>query len=241
MKLSKAFIALAISLVFVSCKDNENVNPIIDTFDPDYRAEINPADFTHIIDNPYLSFLEGATFTYTGQTEDGTERTEIEVLNETKVVMGVTCTIVRDIVYLNNVIIEDTRDWYAQDKEGNVWYFGEDVDNYENGVIVNNDGAWEAGVDGAKPGFVMLAYPAPGLLYRQEYYKGNAEDRAEIVSIDETVTIGIGTFTQCIKIRETTPLEADVLEFKYYAPGIGVIKVENATDLETEELTAYND
>jgi hypothetical protein len=106
-------------------------------------------------------------------------------------------------------------------------------------VIVDNGGSWEAGVNGAEPGFVMLAYPAPGLLYRQEYYKGEAEDRAEIVRVDETVTIGLGTFTNCLKIRETTPLEPDVLEFKYYAPGIGVIKVENATDLETEELTAY--
>jgi len=236
LKFSMAIAIMA--CIGASCSE-ESVEPsVIDTFDTDYSVSINPSNFTEIITNPYLPFTVGSTFTYTGETEEGTERIQIEVLAETKVVMGVTCTVVRDIVYLNDEIIEDTHDWFAQDEDGNVWYFGEEVDNYENGVVDNNDGAWEAGINGALPGIAMLANPVIGLLYRQEYFKGEAEDRAEVISFNETVTTPAGTFTGCLKIRETTPLEPEVEEYKFYALGIGVV-LESKED-EKAEIIQYD-
>lgn len=223
-----------------SCND-EDVIPFNDTFDPDYNVLINPDNFVNTIDNSFLPLIAGSTFTYIGETEDGIERVEIEVLTETKIVSGITCTVVLDRAYLNNELIEETYDWFAQDIHGNVWYFGEYVDNYINGVVANHDGSWETGVDGAEPGFVMLGNPLIGLHYRQEFYRGEAEDRGEVVSTNETVTVAAGTFTNCIKIRETNALDPDFLEFKYYAPGVGQVKVEVIDEpVEIEELTAFD-
>jgi hypothetical protein len=128
---------------------------------------------------------------------------------------------VRDRVWLDGELIEDTDDWYAQDKDGNVWYFGEDVKNYENGVLVDRSGSWEAGVDGAKAGVVMWAQPEVGSIYYQEYYQGQAEDIGEVVSDNETVDVPYGTMSGCLQTEDTTPLEPDVLEYKYYCPGVG--------------------
>ncbi len=231
---------IVLSFLKTGCS-KEGVSPFKDTLNPDYMAVIDPADFTDIVDNSFSPFTVGSTFTYIGEKEEGTERIEIEVLDETKIILGIKCTVVRDRAFLNEMIIEDTFDWFAQDKDGNVWYFGEQVDNYVNGVIDNHDGSWEAGVDGAEPGFLMLGQPVPGLHYRQEFYKGIAEDRGEVVSKNATVSVKAGTFTGCIKIRETNALEPDFLEFKYYAPGVGLIKVEAIDDpVEVEELVSYN-
>ena len=120
-------------------------------------------------------------------------------------------------------MIEDTYDWYAQDQDGNVWYLGEDVKDYEDGQVVSTAGSWEAGVDGAQPGIIMQAQPRVGLTYQQEYYEGEAEDAAEILSVDERVTIPYGTFDQVLKTRDFTPLEPDVEEEKYYAQGVGSV------------------
>ena len=134
-----------------------------------YQPEIDPADFVDVINNPYFPITPGAKYIYEGETEDGLERIEVEILAETRDVMGVTTTVIRDTVYLDGELIEDTFDWYAQDKEGNVWYFGEDSKEYENGAVVNTKGSWEAGVDGAQPGLIMPANPQVGQTYRQEY------------------------------------------------------------------------
>jgi hypothetical protein len=144
--------------------------------------------------------------------------------------------VVHDVVSINSQVIEDTYDWYAQDTAGNVWYFGEDTKEYENGVLVSTEGSWEAGVDGAKPGIVMYAIqPALGLPYRQEYYVCEAEDMAEVVSLSEAVVVQYGNFNDCLKTREFTPLEPDVNEYKYYAQGIGmVLEVDVASGARTE-------
>ena len=140
--------------------------------------------------------------------------------------MGITATVVHDTVYLNGEMIEDTHDWYAQDKVGNVWYLGEDVSNYENGTLVDKAGSWEAGVDGALPGVLMYADPAAhlGEIYRQEYYQGMAEDMAELLSVKEIVTVPYGSFDNVVKTKDYAPLEPDLLENKFYAQGIGVVK-----------------
>lgn len=187
---------------------------------------LNPNDFVAVIDNPYMPLVPGTTRIYEGETEEGTEHIAVTVLDETKVVMGVTVTVVRDTVTLDGELIEDTYDWFAQDKVGNVWYFGEEVDNYENGVLTDHNGAWEAGVNGAQPGIVMFANPAEHIseAYHQEYYAGEAEDMGEVISLNETITVPFGTFTDVLQTKDWTPLEPGVLEHKFYAPGVGVIK-----------------
>ena len=197
-----------------------------------YSVNINPADFVAVVDNPYFPHIPGSKFVYEGQTRDGLERVEIIVLEETKVVMGVTTTIMRDTVYLDGQIKEDTYDWLAQDKEGNVWYFGEDVNDYENGVVTSKAGSWEAGVDGALPGIVMFGDPAAhvGETYLQEYYAGQAEDTADVLSAGQSLEIPFGSFENVVQTYDYTPLNPDSQEHKFYAEGIGQIK---SIDLKT--------
>jgi hypothetical protein len=224
------------SLFIAGCETIQNIltdagdepmtdKPLIDPseFDQEYPGPVNPADFVAGVDHPYWPLTPGVTLIYEGESEDGPERIVVEVLEETKMILGVACTIVRDRVFLEGELIEDTFDWYAQDKEGNVWYFGEDVQNFENGVFVDSDGAWESGVDGATPGIIMKADPEAGDQYRQEFWAGEAEDMAEFLSHNESVTVPAGTFDNCWKIMEWTPLEPDIVAHKFYAPGIGSV------------------
>jgi hypothetical protein len=154
---------------------------------------------------------------------------EDTVLQETKRVMGVECVVLRDRVWLNGELIEDTVDWHAQDKEGNVWYFGEYTKEIENGEVVSTEGSFEAGKKGALPGIIMPADPKVGDSYRQEYYKGEAEDMAEVISLDgaalnEAVSTPYDSFSEDILVtKDWNPLEPNILEHKYYAPGIGLI------------------
>jgi len=190
------------------------------TPDPTYNPSINPGDFVAGVDNPLFPLVPGMKYVYHG----GGETTEVTVTDGTKQILGVTSIVVRDVVSVGGEIIEDTYDWYAQDKEGNVWYFGEDTKEYKDGQLVSTEGSWEAGVDGAKPGIVMhRTQPATGVPYRQEYYACKAEDMAEIVSLNESVTVSYGSFDNCLQTREFTPLEPGVSEYKYYAPGVGLV------------------
>jgi len=142
--------------------------------------------------------------------------------------MGVTVTVVRDTVWEDGVLVEDTYDWFAQDKEGNIWYFGEEVNNYVNGQLANTHGAWEAGVEGALPGIVMPAEPQVGDAYRQEFWQGEAEDMGQILSLTATVEIGYGTFENCIQTKDWNPLEPSVVEHKFYCKEIGNVVLERA-------------
>lgn len=189
-----------------------------------YNPIIDPADFVMEIDNPYFPLKPGTTFIYQGETEEGIQRNEVVVTNQTKTILGVLTTVVWDRVWdEDDELVEETYDWYAQDKDGNVWYFGEDSKEYESGVVVSTAGSWEAGVDGAKPGIIMEADPQIGNSYRQEYYEGKAEDMAEVLSLSETASVPYGSFTDCLKTKEWTPLEPDVVAHKYYAPDVGFI------------------
>ena len=144
----------------------------------------------------------------------------------------------RDRVFLDDVLIEDTYDWHAQDDAGNVWYMGEEVTNYEydeNGNLIGTDstGAWEAGKDVAgvgtiaEPGIVMKAKLLPGDSYRQEFYRGEAEDMGTIVALNVPITLSNGLTYSCLQTRDWTPLDPTADEYKYYAPGIGKIREEN--------------
>jgi len=199
-------------------EDNDSQRP-----DEPYLPTIDPAKFTNIVDNEFFPLTPGKKTVYEGTTDAGLEHIEVLVLDETKVVMGVTCVVVRDTVSVDGAVTEDTYDWYAQDDEGNVWYMGEDSKEYEGGEVVSTAGSWEAGVDGALPGIVMVADPQVGVSYRQEYYAGEAEDMALVVSLTESATVPYGSFQNLLMTSEWNPLEPGVVEHKYYAEGIGVV------------------
>ncbi len=216
---------------------------------PDTVPHFDAADFTSPaqIDNVYFPQIPGTTRTYQVETEDGTERIVVEVLDDTRVVMGITCRVVRDRVFLDDVLIEDTHDWFAQDDDGNVWYMGEEVDNYnydDAGSLIDttHEGSWEAGLDVAGlgiiawPGYAMKASPVPGDVYHQEYYASEAEDMGEVVALDVPVMLGDGVTYTCLQTRDFTPLEPDVSEYKYYAPDIGVVLEELIDGDERVEL-----
>jgi uncharacterized protein YuzE len=196
------------------------------------HKKFDPCDFSNeeIIDNPYLTFTPGTTFTYESETEEGTEEDIVVVTDETKEILGVTARVVRDTVSLDGELIEDTFDWFAQDKEGNVWYLGEDTKEYENGEVVSTEGSWEAGVDGAEAGIIMLADPQVGDTYRQEWYPGVAEDAAEVISLNEEVTVPYGTFTNCLQTREFSTLDPELNEYKFYCPDVGGVTLEEVID-----------
>jgi hypothetical protein len=186
-----------------------------------YDPVIDPSNFVAQIDNPDFPLTPGTTFIYAGQTTEGFEHDEFAVTHNTKVILGVTCVEVHDTVTLDGELTEDTLDWFAQDRDGNVWYFGENTHELEDGLITTIEGTFTAGVNGDKPGIIMKAHPAIGDFYRQEFSLENAEDFAETVSLTESVTVPAGSFTNCLKSKETTPLETDLLEYKFYAPGVG--------------------
>jgi hypothetical protein len=182
-----------------------------------YSPHIDPAHFTTKIDNEYFPMKPGTTFIYEGKGE----RDEMSVTHQTKKVMGVECVVVDDRAWEDGKLIEQTYDWFAQDKEGNVWYFGEDTKEYENGKVTSTTGSWEAGVDGAKPGIIMQADPKVGDSYRQEYYPGEAMDMARVLSIDASVTVPYGSFDDVLETKEWTPLQPGFFEKKYYVRGVG--------------------
>jgi hypothetical protein len=196
---------------------------------------IDPADFSTAIDNLYLPLHRGASFVFEGSSTEGPTRVTVTVLFDTKVVMGVECRVVLDETRVGDELRESTRDWYAQDSKGNVWYFGEDTKEYKDGKVASTAGSWEAGVDGAEPGIVMEAEPKVGDTYRQEYRAGEAEDTAEVLQVDASVDVPYSSFSQVVRIKEWTPLEPGVVEEKYYAPGLGLVlakQVEGGSDWE---------
>lgn len=189
-----------------------------------YDPVIDPAKFVPTITNPYTPLQAGRFWVYEKQTEAGLEQIRIEVLPETRVIAGVTVTVVHDLVTLNDVVIEDTLDWVAQDVNGDVWYLGEIVKNFEDGQLANLNGSFETGKDSAKPGFWMRGKPKVGEVYRQEFALGNAEDVVEVMSLDAqdtTVPFSANATGPILKTRDTTPLSPGAVEFKYYVPGVG--------------------
>ncbi|MCA9637786.1 MAG: hypothetical protein KC420_17285 [Myxococcales bacterium] len=210
--------SLALSLA-LACAHDDGPPPRL----PDVAA----ATFVDGVDNPYFPLPVGARWVYEAKGEDGTERIEVSVLPETRVVNGVTAVVVRDTVTVNGEVVEDTWDWYAQDSEGNVWYLGEDTCEFEAGECVSKAGAWEWGKEGALPGLVMPAHPAvDGDRYYQEFKEGEAEDAGEVVAVGLSVTVPAGTYSDCIKTHDTSTLDRDLDEHKYYCAGVGVVKVE---------------
>jgi hypothetical protein len=186
---------------------------------------LDPADFTTTIDNRYWPMAPGSRWIYREDGENGRkQRVTVTVLHRTKkVAAGVRARVVHDVVTQGSRLIEETYDWYAQDAEGNVWYLGEDTTEHSESEGTTKEGSWEAGVHGAQAGVIMPARPRPGLRYRQEYYAGHAEDRAEIASLHGRAKVPYGRFGDVLVTRDTNPLKPGAFEHKYYAAGIGPV------------------
>ena len=187
-------------------------------------ANLDPADFTDRIDHPYWPMQPGTAWVYSERDLEGSkQRVVVTVTEQTKEISGIRARVVHDVVTEDGAVLEDTNDWYAQDKDGNLWYLGEDTKEYEDGKVASTAGSWQAGVDGAEPGLILPAKPSVGMSYRQEYYKGEAEDSAEVLSLDEWTEVPAGSYKQLLMTKEFTPLEPDVLEDKFYAQGVGPV------------------
>jgi len=225
----------ALSWVIAGCGDDSGPSG------PAYEPVI-PTAWAPSVQNPYFQLVPGtrAVFLSTNPAPAAAaESTVVEVLAETRVVGGVTATVVRDRVFEDGELAEDTEDWFAQDSDGNVWYLGEYSQEIENGQVVSTEGSWEWGVDEALPGIIMWADPAAhiGEEYRQEFYEDEAEDWGKVVALDQTVEVPFGTFNNCVQIEEWDGLDEGPHEVKYYAPQVGVVlEVEGGGRLELVDL-----
>jgi hypothetical protein len=204
-------------------------------------VELDPGDFVPTIDNTYWPMAPGSRWVFREVDADGSrQRVEVTVTNQTKTILGIPATVVHDRVTEDGELVEDTDDWYAQDKWGGLWYLGEDTTEYENGKPAGKQGSWEAGVDGAQPGLIIPPRPEVGLSYRQEFYAGEAEDRGRILSLDELVDVPFGSYDEVLMTRDWTPLEPDVLEHKFYAKGVGpVLALGLSGGVSREELIRF--
>jgi hypothetical protein len=207
-------------------------------------VNLSPGDFTTKIDNPYWPMKPGSRWIYRETDPEGTkQRVVVTVTNKTKrIANGITARVVHDVVTERGKPVEVTDDWYAQDEAGNVWYLGEHTTEYENGKPTTTEGSFEAGVDGAQPGVIMPARPKAGLRYRQEYYKGHAEDKAQVLSLKEQVEVPFGHFRRgrVLMTRDLNPLEPKILEYKFFARGVGpVLAVGVSGGSDREELKSF--
>jgi hypothetical protein len=188
---------------------------------------LDPARFTTEITNPYWPMRPGSRWVYRETDKDEVLKVVVTVTDQTKrIANGIEARVVHDVVSQDGELVEVTDDWYAQDSEGNVWYLGEDTAEYENGKVASREGSFEAGVDGAQAGIVMPANPEPGLAYRQEYYAGQAEDRAKVLALDATATVPFGSFDGVLQTEDTNPLsDPPQVEHKFFARGVGPVLV----------------
>jgi hypothetical protein len=199
-----------------------------------YDPAIKPADFSTVINNPLFPLKPGDVRRY----RSGSSLVTVTVTADTLVLAGVTCVVVHDVNRVDGVIEEDTLDYFAQHRDGSVWYFGEDTISYADG-IASTDGSWRAGVDGAKGGIVMFGTPLLNRTNRLEFNLGDAEDMAKSLAINQHVVVPAGTFNNAFKTFEFTPIEPDLAEHKYYVPGIGNVLTVNLETGEKEALVSF--
>ena len=189
----------------------------------EWNPVIEPANFVATVDNPYFPLSPGRSWLYRGVTKSGTETFQIDVTRQTKVILGVRTRVVIETAAVDGQTVEISENWFAQDREGNVWYFGEFSRTFEGGVPVSTAGSWEAGVNDARPGIIMEANPVVGDTYFQEFAPGVAQDMASVVATGRTETVPYGTFENVLLTKEWTALESNSVGHKSYAPGIGLI------------------
>jgi hypothetical protein len=180
-----------------------------------------PNQWASQIDNPYLPLEPGTTLTYRGKVEGKNVTDVFAITNQTKLIEGVNARVIHDQVFRGGNLVEDTFDWFAQDADGNVWYFGEDTKELDHGTVISTEGSWEAGVNKANAGIFMPAHPAVGDFFKQEDAKNVAEDCTRIVSLNASVTTPFVSSDNALKSEEFSLLEPGVLDNKYYVKGIG--------------------
>ena len=188
----------------------------------DWNPGIDPAQFVGGADNPYFP-LSPRSLYYRGATADGIETLRIDVTRQTKNILDVRTTVVIETAALNGQTVEIAENWFAQDRDGNVWYFGESTQDFQNGAPSGTGGSWEAGVNEARPGIVMKAHPMSGDTYFQEFAPGVAQDMASVISNTKTATVLGRTLDNVLLTKEWTSLEPSSVEHKSYAPGLGLI------------------
>ena len=222
-----------------SAAAQSGTNTLPQTSEP---SNLNPADFSTNIDNPYWPMPVGATWHVHVTNPQGESLQEtITVEDKTKKIAdGVTARVAHDVVYTDGKPTEITDDWYAQDSAGNIWYFGENTASLDHGKW-DRSGSFEAGKNGADAGIAMAAHPSVGLTYREEYYKGHAEDRTKVLALDQQVEAPAGHFTGAILTDDSSPIEPTVSEYKLYAKGVGpVVAVSVSGESEREDLVSYS-
>jgi hypothetical protein len=187
----------------------------------------NQTAFVKRVTNPWFPLTPGTVFIYRGVKDGEPSRDVVSVTSRTKLIDGVRCTVVSDRLYVRGHLAERTADWYAQDERGNVWYYGEATAELdEAGQVTSTEGSWQAGVDGALPGILIPAAPRVGQTFRQEYYRGKAEDHSRGVSVSASVRVPYTASRHALLTKEWTPLEPDVIDHKLYVRGIGLVKEE---------------
>ena len=179
------------------------------------------------VTNQWFPLRRGTTYVYTGVREGQPSRELFTVMRSTKIIQGVRCTVVHDRLYLRGRLRERTTDWYAQDRGGSVWYFGEQTAEFDaRGRVTSTEGTWQSGVDGARAGIYMPAHPRVGQSFRQELYAGHAEDHFRVLSLDASVSVPYISSRHALLTKEWTPLEPAVLDHKLYVRGVGTVKEE---------------
>jgi hypothetical protein len=208
-----------------------------------FTMPFDAANFAKPAENPWFPLKPGMTWEYRELDNEGEEEARVyfEVTKATKTIMGVTCVVVNDRVYEEKKLVEDTLDYFAADRFGNIWYFGEDSRDYERGNVVSVEGSWLAGAEGAMPGLFLAAEPKAGMVFRQEVSPGQAEDMAQVEATGVAVRVKKGKFENCLKIREWNPLEPGIIEYKYYARGTGVVFEEEPGEKVRVELYKFKD
>lgn len=206
---------------------------------PSSAPIFDPTNFVAVVDNPYFPLPVGRTLVYSGIKDGQTQRDKFTVTTQSKIILGVATTVVSDIADHDGTVLERTSDWYAQDKQGNVWYLGEDTIHFLPHGKADTTGSWEAGVNGAQPGIIMEADPQIPDAYRQEYLAGQAEDTAWIVARGGTVTVPYGKVRNALYSLEATRLEPGAYDQKVYGPGIGIVLEQSLTGAnETAQLVS---
>jgi hypothetical protein len=197
-----------------------------------HPPDIDPANFGGPIDNQYFPLKPGTTYKYKGNDEGDSAVDVVTVTHTTKQIDGVTATVVKDRLFVKGKLAEDTRDWYAQDKDGTVWYFGEDTKELDkHGKVVSTEGSWEAGVNDAKPGIFMPAHPQAGQVFQQEYAKGVAEDCFKVVSLGASVDVPYVSSHHALETKEWTRLESGKFDHKRYVRRVGLARDQGPDDL----------
>jgi len=216
-----SLLALLVVALAAGCGSSKNTS---NTATTSSSAPAKRTGFSADVTNPWFPLRPGSVYRYRGVKDGEPSREVMTVTHRTKVIDGAPTVVVSDLLYIRGKLEERTKDYYTQDRRGNVWYFGEKTAELDaNGNVKNTSGSWMAGVHGAKPGIFMFAYPRVGQSARQEYLKGEAEDHFQVVAKGVVATVPFKTFRRAMLTKEWTPLEPGVIDHKYYARGIGTV------------------